>query len=101
LTISKTPGNDGIPVEFYQFFWPLLNNLFLDCANEAFYKGKLSSSQKQAVITLNEKNCEKDRTVLTNCRPISLINVDGKILSKVIATRIKNVLPEIIHANQS
>ena len=38
---------------------------------------------------------------MENWRPISLLNVDAKILSKVIATRIKNVLPDIIHHNQS
>ena len=38
---------------------------------------------------------------LENWRPISLVNVDAKIISKVLATRIKNVLPSIIHHNQS
>lgn len=38
---------------------------------------------------------------MENWRPISLVNVDAKIMSKVIATRIKNVLPDIIHRNQS
>ena len=43
----------------------------------------------------------KDRMFLENWRPISLINVDSKIATKVIAKRIKNVLPDIIHSNQS
>ena len=60
----------------------------------------MSSSQKQAVITLIEKK-GKDRVFLENWRPISLVNVDAKIMSKVIASRIKNVLPEIIHHNQT
>ena len=60
----------------------------------------MSSSQKQAVITLIEKK-GKDRTFLENWRPISLVNVDAKIMSKVIASRIKNVLPGIIHHNQT
>ena len=57
-------------------------------------------SQKQAVITLIEKK-GKDRSFLDNWRPISLLNVDAKIMSKAIATRIKNVLPNIIHHNQT
>ena len=57
-------------------------------------------SHKQAVITLIEKK-GKDRSFLENWRPISLVNVDAKIMSKVLAVRIKNVLPNIIHHNQS
>ena len=59
----------------------------------------MSSSQKQAVITLIEMK-GKDRNYLENWSPISLINVDAKIASKIIAARIVKVLPEIIHANQ-
>ena len=60
----------------------------------------MPSSQKQAVITLIEKK-GKDRSFLENWRPISLVNVVAKIMSKAIATRIKNVLPNIIHHNQT
>jgi len=60
----------------------------------------LSNSQKQAVITLIEKK-GKDRTLLENWRPISLVNVDAKIISKAIANRIKKVLPNIVHHNQT
>ena len=58
--------------------------------NEAFDKKEMSPSQKQAIITLVEKK-GKDRSYLENWRPISLITVDAKIASKVIATRIITV----------
>ena len=60
----------------------------------------MSCTQRKAVITLIEKQ-GKDRTLMENWRPISLINVDAKIISKVIAARVKDVLPNIIHHNQT
>ena len=57
---NKTPGNDGIPIEFYKRCWPLIEEPFISCINECFEKGELACSQKQAVITLIEKK-GKDR----------------------------------------
>lgn len=68
--------------------------------NHYFELGQMSSSQKQVVITLIGTK-RKDRMFLENWRPISLINVDSKIATKVIANRIKNVLQGIVHSNQS
>ena len=67
--------------------------------NCSFELGQMSNSQKQAIITLIDKK-GRDRMFLENL-PISLINVDSKIATKVIANRMKNVLPSVIHANQS
>ena len=97
---NKAPGNDGIPVKFFKKLWPSISEPFINCVNECFEKKELSSSQKQAVITLIEKK-GKDLTLLENWRPISLLNVDTKIMSKVIASRLKNVLPNVIHYNQT
>ena len=97
---SKTPGNNGIPVDFYRVFWPLLGKFMVDSCNEAYNKRKMSHSQKQAVITIIDEK-EKNRNYLENWRPISLINVDAKIASKIIANRVIKVLPEIIHFNQT
>ena len=97
---AETPGNDGIPIEFYNTFWPLPGDTFINSFKEAFMKKEMSPSQRQAAITLIEKQ-DKDRTYLENWRSISLTNIDAKIASKVIATRIVKVLPEIIHSNQT
>ena len=51
-------------------------------------KGEMSLSQKQAIVTLIKKK-GKDRSLLENWRPISLLNVDAKIMSKVVAARLK------------
>ena len=98
---NKSPGNDGLTVESYRAFWHTLGNLMVDSLNYSYDYGELSNSQKQAIITLIEKKKNKDRRDLANWRPISLIIVDVKIGSKAIAKRLENVLPNIIHHNQS
>ena len=72
----------------------------VQCFNASFVQGEMSPSQRQAVITLIEKK-DQDRCDLQNWRPISLLNVDKKIASKVIADRMKSLLPKLIHYNQS
>ena len=67
--------------------------------NHSYQTGQLPTSQRQALITLIEKK-EKDKRYIKNWRPISLINVDAKLASKVLAGRIKKVLPNIIKHDQ-
>jgi len=42
---TKTPGNDGIPIEFYKTFWPLIGGFMVDLFNEAYNVNGLSLSQ--------------------------------------------------------
>ena len=97
---NKTPGNDGLTVEFYLVFWPIVGKHLIDCFNYAHEHGELSNSQKQAVITLLEKE-GKDKRLIKNWRPISLINVDAKIASKTLAKRLESILPELIQCGQN
>ena len=48
---NKSPGNDGLTVEFYLAFWSVFGSLLVRSLNYAFEYGELSNSQKQAVIT--------------------------------------------------
>ena len=66
----------------------------------SFREGQLSSSQRQEVIVLIEKK-DKNKRFLKNWRPISLINVDAKISSKAIALRIKKVIGNLLHSDQT
>lgn len=97
--MDKTPGNDGIPIEFYKIFWSLIGDFMVNSFKEAYNKKEMSSSQRQAIIILIEKK-GKDRNYLENWRPISLTNVDAKMASKVIAARNIPVLPEMITSTQ-
>ena len=74
--------------------------LLVNSLNYSFKVGMLSTSQKQSVITLIEKK-GRDKRLLKNWRPISLMNVDTKIASKALALRMKNVIPNIINYDQT
>ena len=67
---------------------------------KSFLKEELSKSQKQAVIRLFEQK-DKEKRYIQNWRPLSLLNTDVKILSKVMAQRLRQALPFLISANQS
>ena len=77
-----------------------MGNLLVDSLNYSHDHGELSKSQKEAVITLIQK-MDRDRRLIKNWRPISLVNVDVKIGSKAIAKRLEKVLPYIIHRDQN
>ena len=97
---NKSPGNDGLTKEFYIMFWNELSDPLLESYNASFENGELTVSQRQAIITLLEKK-GKDRMFIKNWRPISLLNLDYKILTKVLATKMKKILPFIVHHNQT
>ena len=63
-------------------------------------KGELCTSQRQAIIKLIEKK-HTDKRLIQNWRAISLLNVDAKIISKVLSKHLENVLPSLISDNQS
>ena len=97
---NKSPGNDGLSKEFYICFFNEIHSYLLQALNMSFREGQLSSSQRQAVIVLIKKK-DKDKRFLKNWRPISLINVDAKIASKAIALRIKKVIGNLVHCDQT
>ena len=66
---------------------------------QALKKRELSTSQKQAVIKLIEKK-GKDKRMIENWRPVSLLNVDLKIFSKAVASRLRACLDTIISSEQ-
>jgi len=97
---NKTKGNGGFSAKFYKFFWSELGTEMNASFNYAFQKGSLSISQKRGIISrIPKKN--KDKTLLENLRPISLLNVDYKIMTKSIAKRLEKVLPKIINSDQT
>ena len=95
---NKSPGEDGITKEFYHKFKNILMEELTITLNNILYNGKLPKSQKNAIVTLLFK--KGDHRDLKNWRPVSLLNVDYKILSKILANRMKNIMNKLTPSSQ-
>jgi hypothetical protein len=107
--LSKSPGIDGLPGEFYALLiedhetkddciiaqW--LHAIFVN----AFRTGILPEHMRQSQIRLlYKKDTEFDKRYPKNYRPIALLNVDYKILSKILFTKLKGLMPTIVSEDQ-
>jgi hypothetical protein len=99
LPKGKVPGIDGLFAEFFRYFWTDLKESFMDVVQNSFNSGDLPDTMRTSIITLIYK--KKDRDDLRNYRSISLLCSDYKIIAKVLAERMKLVLPFIIHKDQT
>ena len=97
---NKSPGTDGLSKEFYKHFWTSLKDPLLDSYRHSLNTGLLSIDQRKGIITLIPKK-DKDNSVLKNWRPLTILNIDYKILAKLLAARLKYLLPSIIHTDQT
>jgi exonuclease III len=99
LQNGKSPGTDGFTPDFYTFFWPDIKNIVYESIIYAKQSQQLSIEQRRGVINLIPKK-EKDIRHLKNWRPISLLNTDYKIITKLLASRVKQALPDVIDEDQ-
>lgn len=95
---NKSPGPDGYPVEFYRAAWPIISRDFTVAIQSFFLYGFLPKGVNATTLVLIPK--VQGAETLKDFRPISCCNILYKVISKVLANRIKVLLPELIEPNQ-
>ena len=97
---GKPPGIDGFPIEFYKDFFQILKSDLQNLYNNTLFQTKNTpKTWNQALITLLPKNGNIEQQKYW--RPISLLCVDYKILTKILENRLKHILPDIISQEQN
>ena len=96
---NSCPGSDGLPIEFYKMFWNSIKDIYYSALCAIFEDCVFHSTARLGILNLIPKG-NKDTRFLQNLRPITLLNVDYKILEKTVANRMTPALCEIIHLDQ-
>ena len=96
---NKAPGTDGYSYTFFKIFWEDITFLMLNTFKEYQETQRLTDQQNLGIITCLPKQ-GKDRRYMKNWRPITLLNLTYKILSGMLAERLKTTLAEIVHNDQ-
>lgn len=94
LKQNKASGPDGFLGDFYIKFWDLIKGDLLDLVND-FHRGVLD------IERLNYGIITKDAAQIQKFRPICLLNVSFKIITKVLMNRLDRVMAYIISKNQN
>ena len=95
---GKTPGLDGLPIEFYKSMWHIIRKELLQVVRCIFSNIMMGKDMNIGVIKLVPKSNTSSN--IENLRPITMLNVDYKIVTKLIANRLKQLLPLFISPEQ-
>lgn len=96
---SKAPCPDGFSLNFVKKFWDIVKYDFFAAIREFEQTGQIPYACNSAFLTLIPK--VSDPQVISNYRPISLVSLQYKVLSKLLANRLRKLLPVVISDHQS
>lgn len=100
LKANKSPGADGFSSEWYKTLKEALTPILLKTFNWVLATGETPASWKEAIISVIPKG-SKDKLDCANYRPISVLNLDYKLFTSIIAKRVEKILPKIINMDQT
>eukprot|EP00253_Pinus_taeda_P021837 PITA_21837 len=95
---DKAPGPDGFPVRLYLSCWAIIKNDLLRMVRKSQSCAKIKGGINSAFLALIPK--DKGAVDFSRFRAISLCNSSYKLITKIIANRLKKILPAIIPENQ-
>ena len=99
IATLKVPGPDSMPPIFFQHCWDNIGDDIVKAVLSCLNSKTILPSLNHTFITLIPK--VKSLEYVTKFRPIALCNILYKLVSKVLANRLKKVLPQIISKSQS
>jgi len=95
----KAPGPDGMPSIFFKEYWDVVGGQLTKEVMAVLRGGRMHEGWNDTIISLIPKVQHTKK--VTDLRPITLCNVVYKVISKVLANRLREVLPDLIMPNQS
>ena len=100
MKTSTSPGPDGFTVPFYITFWTELADLIHLALKESYDRDFIPEEMRRSITVLIPKK-NKDVRLVQNLRPISLLNVLFKILTKALARRIAKIIDQLVSEDQT
>lgn len=96
---NKSSGLDGFTLEFFQAAWSIVGKEMVITVQSFFHYGLMPRGFNATILTLIPK--KTNSATMKDFRPISCCNLIYKVISKIIANRLQEIIPDAVEPNQS